>query len=158
MLFGSNLPTLGSVGGLLGSLFGGGGISMPAITPGVLGYTPGYTPGFASGTDYAPGGWSWVGENGPELLNLPRGSRVLNHDEAKASMRTAVAANDGTAPSFYFDLRGAVLTQDLLDQMNEISRRHSVSAVQAGIQSYDNILDSRIRPVIHDAVGDPRRS
>ncbi len=38
---------------------------------------------YASGTDYAPGGKAWVGENGPELLELPRGSRVLSADESK---------------------------------------------------------------------------
>lgn len=33
-------------------------------------------PGFASGTASAPGGLSWVGEGGPELVNLPQGARV----------------------------------------------------------------------------------
>lgn len=33
-------------------------------------------PGFAGGTEFAPGGMALVGENGPELVNLPRGSRV----------------------------------------------------------------------------------
>jgi hypothetical protein len=32
---------------------------------------------FASGTNFAPGGLSLVGERGPELVNLPRGSQVL---------------------------------------------------------------------------------
>lgn len=32
--------------------------------------------GYANGTKYAPGGWSIVGENGPEIVNLPRGSEV----------------------------------------------------------------------------------
>lgn len=32
--------------------------------------------GFANGTAYAPGGLTLVGENGPELVNLPRGSQV----------------------------------------------------------------------------------
>ncbi len=36
----------------------------------------GGVPGFASGTGYAPGGLSLVGEGGPELVDLPRGSRV----------------------------------------------------------------------------------
>lgn len=37
-------------------------------------------PGFATGTNYAPGGLAWVGERGPELVNLPRGSQVIpNH-------------------------------------------------------------------------------
>lgn len=37
-------------------------------------------PGFANGTQYAPGGMALVGERGPELVNLPRGSQVIpNH-------------------------------------------------------------------------------
>lgn len=32
--------------------------------------------GFALGTNYAPGGVALVGENGPELVNLPQGSKV----------------------------------------------------------------------------------
>jgi hypothetical protein len=34
---------------------------------------------FASGTNSAPGGWSEVGEQGPELVNLSPGSRVINN-------------------------------------------------------------------------------
>jgi hypothetical protein len=37
----------------------------------------GVIPGFASGTNYAPGGSAWVGENGPEIVNLPRGAQVV---------------------------------------------------------------------------------
>lgn len=33
--------------------------------------------GFAAGTNFAPGGMSLVGERGPELVNLPRGSKVI---------------------------------------------------------------------------------
>ncbi len=33
-------------------------------------------PGFAGGTNSAPGGLALVGENGPELINLPRGASV----------------------------------------------------------------------------------
>jgi hypothetical protein len=33
--------------------------------------------GFAGGTNFAPGGLSMVGERGPELVNLPRGSQVI---------------------------------------------------------------------------------
>jgi tape measure domain-containing protein len=36
--------------------------------------------GFAAGTDFAPGGMAVVGEQGPEIVNLPRGSTVTpNH-------------------------------------------------------------------------------
>lgn len=38
-------------------------------------------PGFAAGTNFAPGGVALVGERGPELVNLPRGSQVIpNHE------------------------------------------------------------------------------
>jgi len=36
----------------------------------------GYTPGYASGTTYAQGGYAMVGEYGPELMYVPRGSRI----------------------------------------------------------------------------------
>ncbi len=45
--------------------------------------------GFASGSPSVPGGWSMVGEGGPELVNLPRGSSVLS------TRRTAAMGGGG---------------------------------------------------------------
>jgi hypothetical protein len=59
--------------------------------------------GFAGGTDSAPGGFAWVGEQGPELLNLPGGSSV-----------TPAAAVRSGGDSHYYDMRGAVVTEDLM--------------------------------------------
>lgn len=42
-----------------------------------------HIPHFALGTNYAPGGIALVGENGPELVNLPRGSQVANAEKTK---------------------------------------------------------------------------
>lgn len=39
--------------------------------------------GNASGTDNWRGGWTWVGENGPELVNLPRTSQILSAQESR---------------------------------------------------------------------------
>lgn len=36
-----------------------------------------HVPGYATGTDNAPGGVALVGEQGPELVNLPKGSQVI---------------------------------------------------------------------------------
>jgi phage-related protein len=44
-------------------------------------------PGFAMGTNYAPGGMSWVGERGPELVNLPKGSQVYTAQESQRMTR-----------------------------------------------------------------------
>lgn len=37
--------------------------------------------GFATGTNYASGGMAMVGEQGPELINLPRGSQVVPNNK-----------------------------------------------------------------------------
>jgi hypothetical protein len=52
--------------GGLGGLFGGGGASANA-----------------SGTSYFGGGMTWVGEQGPELVRLPQGSRIYNNGESR---------------------------------------------------------------------------
>lgn len=42
----------------------------------------GWDDGNAAGTDFWKGGWTWVGEEGPELLNLPRGARILSNPDS----------------------------------------------------------------------------
>ena len=39
-----------------------------------------------NGTDFAPGGLALVGEKGPELVNLPRGSQVIPNDILRAEL------------------------------------------------------------------------
>lgn len=51
----------------------------------------------AEGTDYWTGGPTWVGERGPELLDLPRGSRVVENARSLDMMRKA-ASGGGGAP------------------------------------------------------------
>lgn len=63
----------GFLSGLLGLFGGNKGFDLGA---GSTAYT-GSIPGFAKGTDFAPGGLAMVGEKGPELVNLPRGSQVI---------------------------------------------------------------------------------
>lgn len=49
-------------------------------------------PGFAGGTSFAPGGMAIVGENGPELVDLPRGSRVSTAGETAGMLGRAQQA------------------------------------------------------------------
>jgi phage-related protein len=41
---------------------------------------------FASGTDFAPGGMALVGEQGPELVSLPTGSKVMDAKKTTQSL------------------------------------------------------------------------
>jgi hypothetical protein len=54
----------------------------------VLGKKIGFTiPGFEKGTPFAPGGLALVGEGGPELVSLRRGSRVYNNRDTQKMMQ-----------------------------------------------------------------------
>jgi uncharacterized protein (TIGR02594 family) len=81
-------------------------IKMLIIRPilSALGMSP--TPGFATGTEYFAGGRAWVGEHGPEMVTLPRGSKIHS-----ASASSRMAANDAGGPPIsitnYNDFRGA---------------------------------------------------
>ncbi len=72
---------VGMVTGAISGLFGGGGggsnITVGNMSSGVQ------LPAFANGTTNAPGGMAWVGERGPELVNLPRGSKVIPSHRAQ---------------------------------------------------------------------------
>ncbi|MGY3581565.1 hypothetical protein ACVIGB_000363 [Bradyrhizobium sp. USDA 4341] len=72
----------GSTGSSLFSFlgFGGGGSgSTPTMSGTGLGAGTGGLsfPMFANGTGSAPGGWSIIGERGPELMNVPKGASIL---------------------------------------------------------------------------------
>ncbi|MGG1661734.1 phage tail tape measure protein [Brevibacillus sp. NRS-1366] len=56
-------------------------------------------PGLATGGTVTQSGLTWVGEKGPELLNLPRGSQVVaNHDLGKLGSSNVIQ-------NFKFDVR-----------------------------------------------------
>ena len=63
---------------LIDGLFGKSGSSGFGMFGNFLG---GGLPKFATGTDFAPGGWSLVGERGPEIVKLPTGSQVTPNDQ-----------------------------------------------------------------------------
>lgn len=85
----SAAPGSGGTGGLLGNLFHLAGNSAAsgssAATGTALSSGGGFSlPGFAGGTDSAPGGPALVGEDGPEIVNLPRGAQVVPSSVSRA--------------------------------------------------------------------------
>lgn len=75
------------IGGWMSGVFGVGGDT----TVNVAGM-----PGYAGGTMFHPGGLALVGERGPELVSMPRGSQVWN-----ASMTAAMGRNAEPVSSNY---------------------------------------------------------
>ena len=85
-------------------------------------------PKFAKGTNSAPGGLAWVGERGPELVNLPQGSQVIPNRESMrmATPQASIAATGAPAtaqnlPPIIVQLvvDGKVLHQSLVKRKRE---------------------------------------
>lgn len=95
--------TLSEVGAGSGSGSSGSGSWIKTAVMAVL------TGSFATGTNYAPGGLAMVGERGPELVNLPRGSTVTPH--GLADIRPRASAGPVV---IHADFTGAVVTQELM--------------------------------------------
>ncbi len=117
-----NLFGLG--GGAIGGGGGGGGL-LGDIGAGLL------IPGFAAGTDSAPGGLSVVGERGPEIVNLPRGAQIIPNS-VLAGMGSITPGMGASVTTLAFDLRGAVMTDDLLRQMNDMAANAQHQATANG--------------------------
>lgn len=118
LLFGSTLPTL----------FGGGVI-----------------PGNAMGTPYFGGGLTMLGENGPELGVLPRGTRIENNS---ATRRMLAGSGGGGIYAPTFDLRGAVTTADLIDQMNQQAQAAAAQGAAGGAMLARADMARRARRVL----------
>lgn len=64
-------------------------------------------PGFAKGTRSAPSGLAWVGEMGPELINLKGGERIFNADEsARIASDMVGSAGGGSGSTLNLSLDG----------------------------------------------------
>lgn len=94
----------------------------------------------AQGTSNWRGGLTWVGEEGPEIVNLPRGSQVFDAD-------TSASMAQGSG--------GQVAVVIRMDGGNLIPIIESVSGDVTAkvVQGYDRQLPSRVKQIN----GDPRR-
>lgn len=84
------------IGNWFKSLFGSQGGSIPPRTTGSGGQ-------YASGTMYAPGGYSLVGERGPEIVELPRGSKVFPNGVLPAGFGGGSTVNESNVYNITID-------------------------------------------------------
>lgn len=82
-------------------------------------------PGFANGVENFGGGLAYV-HKGEVLANLPTGTSVIPAKDVRGG---------GGGSPVVFDLRGAVVTADLLRQMEAMSAQAGVAALQAARQA-----------------------
>jgi len=73
-------------------------------------------PGMANGGTVSTGGWSWVGERGPELLHLNAGAQVLPLTNGQRQSAGSVVFQDGAIRVSGADVLNAQATADILVQ------------------------------------------
>ncbi len=125
---------IGAFGG--GNGGGGGGINFAQIASVFA-----RIPGFAGGTSFAPGGLALVGENGPELMNVPAGARITPNFALNSVLPNGRAGGGMTiiqGPTF--QISGAVMTDELVSQMNAASRAHAQQAAATAVQVARQII------------------
>lgn len=121
----------GGGGGFFGAIFGGLGRLL----------------GFAKGTNYAPGGVAMVGEEGPELVELPRGSRVNTANETRRMMAPANQNGKGSSDVV------TIVLQDDSGRMASIADQRINTASGTIVHVAVQKSESRILPVVADYQG-----
>lgn len=91
----------------------------------------GDAPGFARGTLSAPGGLAWVGEQGRELMTLPRGAGILPNSISEAIAGRA-ANSDGWRPLLRVQLDGLAELRGLRTSFDKMAaeQRNQGSAIR----------------------------
>ncbi len=95
-------------------------------------------PGFATGVDNFGGGPAWVGENGPELLNLPRGASVTPNGKSMAAL-------GGNQYHFKVDARGSTDPAGTMAMVQMGIKQSLPHIVSTTIKAHKD-MDSRRNP------------
>lgn len=90
--------------------------------------------GFENGTSYARGGWSVVGERGPELLKLPGGSQVVPNNRVTAPQQASFGG--GSAAASESRVAIDIFVRDD-GKIGAIARQEAGSVVSVAIHDYD---------------------
>jgi hypothetical protein len=121
---------MGELGPALGGLFGnvGGGL-LTGIFGGLIGAN-------AAGTNNWRGGLTRVNEMGGEIMDLPRGTRIIPHD---VSMEMARSAGSSAAPGITYNIDARGAQAGVADQ------------IMSAIKAYDaQALPARVRQITAD--------
>lgn len=91
-----------------------------------------FMPRYASGTNSARGGMALVGERGPELVSLPRGSKVYRNDETQKMMggntTINISVNAGAYMGSQIDAR--VYARKILEALSEVAGMKGVTLTE----------------------------
>ncbi len=133
-----------SGGGFLSGLLGFGASLLSGGTPVGIGAAGGFgKTGRAPGGDVRAGFAYRMAEHGPELLMLGGQGQVTSAAETAKMVQDLAGPGGGSGGDgsiihehhYHNDFKGAVMTQQLLDQMNGLAQRAEASAVRTSLKA-----------------------
>ena len=127
--------------------------SMPSIS---LGGMIGKLFGFAGGTPSAPPGYALVGEEGPELVKLRGGERILNADDTARAMDNSYESAEPVNAIQSAGTGNNVYTIDFKPQYN-ITGSMNADQLQAVLESHTQDMRSQIEDILDDIDNDRGR-
>ena len=127
--------------------------SMPSIS---LGGMIGKLFGFAGGTPSAPPGYALVGEEGPELVKLRGGERILNADDTARAMDNSYESAEPVNAIQSAGTGNNVYTIDFKPQYN-ITGSMNADQLQAVLESHTQDMRSQIEDILDDIDNDRSR-
>lgn len=112
--------------------------------------------GYASGTDYAPPGLAWVGENGPELMAFRGGETVYSASESAAIMREWENAVNATATRSVAPAASSNYTIQF-SPVYELSGNADSAEIRAVLAEHDAELLNQMRELLEEEREDAAR-
>ena len=136
-----------ALNGIFDLIFGafgfGGGSSLTKFAGGIL--SGRHVGLYANGTSFAPGGWSVVGERGPELLKLPAGSQVQANHRVSAPGQASFGGAEASGGTQHVAIEVFVKDDG---KIGAIARQEAAGIVEVSIRDYDaNTLPDSVQRV-----------
>lgn len=89
----------------------------------------------ADGTNFAPGGLSLVGEKGPELLNIPRGSQIFSTPETRRILNQSSVNNTNVNSNNTTLIEKVVINAKEIKELNDLIKMFSKENIQLELNS-----------------------
>lgn len=113
-------------------------------------YDPAYIPQFATGTNWAPRGLALVGENGPELMWMSGGERVLPTEQTRRLLDTAVGRQA-------LEEAGAADAANVNLNMNFTVSDNATPETVRALRDYGDDIEARVERVLRRMRRDVKR-
>ena len=112
--------------------------------------------GFASGTPSAPPGYALVGEEGPELVKLRGGERILNADDTKQALDNSYESAQPVNAIQSAGTSNNVYSIDYKPQYN-ITGSMNADELRTSLENYTAGIRSELEEMLDDIENDRNR-